>query len=181
MTNIAIGKIAPLVAAALIAAPLIASATVVDFSLSDVSGNTWQYNYSIINTTQPGNIGEFTVFFAPGQYSNLSVQASPGNWSSVVAQPSSNPLVSGSFDAQALDLGLAPGQSQAGFAVQFTWLGSGTPGSQLFNIVDPTIGTLESGNTTLVATPVPLPAATWLFVSGLTGFGAMVRKRCKLP
>ncbi len=173
-------KLALLFAAVLMAGPLVATATVVDFSVTEVSGSTWQYNYTISNTTQPGNIGEFTVFFTQGQSSNLSVAASPGNWSSIVAQPDPNLPANGFLDSQALDLGLSPGSSQNGFSVQFTWLGTGTPGSQPFNIVDSnTFTTLESGNTTLVS-PVPLPASSLLLMSGLVGFGgSMWRSRPK--
>jgi hypothetical protein len=121
----------------------------VSFSTTDISGNTWQYDYTITNNTAINPIGELTVFYALGQYSNLMVESSPGNWSSIVSQPDPGLPADGFFDAQALDNGLASGTSQGGFAVQFTWLGQGTPGAQPFDIVDPnTFTTLASGYTT---------------------------------
>ena len=65
---------------------------------------------------------------------------------------------------------------QGGFAVQFTWLGAGTPGAQPFEIVDPdTFQTLESGSTTVV----PLPATGWLlgWATGLIAWRARNRAR----
>ena len=50
--------------------------------------------------------------------------------------------------------GILGGQSVSGFLVKFDWLGGGTPGSQLYKIVNPvTFETIDSGTT------VPEPAA----------------------
>jgi hypothetical protein len=109
----------------------------VTYTATDVSGSTWQYNYTFTNNLASGNIGEVTVYYALGSYEGLSVASSPGNWSPLVAQPDPSLPADGFFDVQATDAGLASGNSVSGFAVDFTWLGAGTPGSQVFNIVNP--------------------------------------------
>jgi hypothetical protein len=126
----------------------------VAYTATDISGNTWQYSYTLTNGLVPGNIGELTVFFSVGLYSNLASPASPGNWSPIVVQPDASLPQDGFYDVQALDAGLAPGQSVSEFTVDFTWLGTGTPGSQLFNIVNPVdYSTQYAGNTTLAGPP----------------------------
>jgi hypothetical protein len=109
---------------------------------SDASAgtSTWQYNYTITNTTPGGAalpaIDEFTIYYALGTYSDLAVASSSSNWSSLVAPPDPILGADGFFDAEANDAGLPAGASVANFSVDFTFLGKGTPGSQLFNIVD---------------------------------------------
>ena len=53
------------------------------------------------------------------------------------------------------------GQSVEGFTVSFDWLGTGLPGSQPFEIINPLDSqTIDSGNT------VPEPATLLLFALG---------------
>jgi hypothetical protein len=79
----------------------------------------------------------------------------------------------------ALSGGIASGGTLGGFQVQFDFLGAGAPGSQAFTVVDPfTFDNLEGG-LTVATTVIPLPAAAWLFVGGLSilvGFGKKSRK-----
>jgi len=115
------------------------------YSVSELSSDagtgtsTWQYNYSITNTTPGGAlpaIDEFTIYYALGAYSSLNIVSSPSNWSSLVAPPDPGLTADGFFDAEANDAGLAAGATNGGFSVDFTYLAQGTPGQQLFNIVD---------------------------------------------
>jgi hypothetical protein len=130
----------------------------VSYTATDLNGSTWQYDYTITNSLVPTNVGEFTIFFTLGQYSNLNVENSPGTWSSIVAQPDPNLPADGFFDSQALNNGLAPGGTQANFSVDFTWLGTGTPGPQTFDIVDTNdYSTLYEGSTTLASSPAQAP------------------------
>jgi hypothetical protein len=157
----------------------------VSYTATDISGSTWEYTYTIDNSVLSSNLTEFTTFFALGQYSNLAVLSSPGNWSPIVAQPDAGLPADGFYDAVALDAGLAAGASQTGFSVEFTYGGAGTPGSQLFNIVDSnTFATLATGQTTLAGggvtsapeiDPSSLIGAMTLLLGGL----AMIRGSAK--
>lgn len=145
---------APLVALAASLLAIVPSANAqVSYTATDISGTTWEYNYTITNNLSV-NLTEFTTFFTLGQYTNLEVVSAPSNWEggggALAINPDPSLPADGFFDAQASDAGLAPGASQGGFSVEFTYLGTGTPGAQLFNFVDSSsFATLEAGNTTL--------------------------------
>jgi len=158
----------------------------VSYTATDLNGSTWQYDYTITNSFVPTNVGEFTVFFTLGQYSNLSVETSPGTWSSIVAQPDPNLPADGFFDSQALNNGLAPGGTQSNFSVDFTWLGTGAPGPQTFDIVDTNdYSTLYAGTTTSGSSVAQAPeidprsgvGAVVLLLGGLTVLGGRRSRR----
>ncbi|MBN1765568.1 MAG: PEP-CTERM sorting domain-containing protein, partial [Sedimentisphaerales bacterium] len=63
---------------------------------------------------------------------------------------------------------IAPGETVSGFSVSFDWLGTGVPGAQFYEIIDPDdFSTLDSGYT------VPEPGTTILLCLG----GLMIHKR----
>ena len=157
----------------------------VSYTATDISGSTWQYNYTVTNNLPGANLLEFTTFFAQGEYSNLTLSSSPGNWSPIVAQPDPNLPAAGFYDSQALDSGLTSGASQSGFSVQFTYDGAGTPGPQTFNFVDPnSFATLVAGLTTLtgggggtMSAPEIDPSSTSAAMTLLLGTLAVMRGR----
>jgi hypothetical protein len=60
--------------------------------------------------------------------------------------------------------------------VTFDYLGDGSPGEQVFEVVDPvTFATLDSDTTTLI----PLPATAWLLGASLIGAAARTRRRIR--
>src|SRR5262249_23476464 len=59
------------------------------------------------------------------------------NWSELVAQPDPPIHADGFYDALSTTGGIPAGNHVAGFAVTFDWLGTGLPGAQRFDIVDP--------------------------------------------
>ncbi len=155
-------------------APEIAQATTVTYTAVNLSGTTWQYDYTVTNNTLGSALREFTVFFDRTQYTNLAVQGSPVDWDSLVAQPDNNLPDDGYFDSLNTSTGLAIGANRSGFSVQFDFLGTGTPGAQPFSVVDPgTFAALENGTTTTV----PLPATAWLLGWAMGLAGLRIRNR----
>lgn len=157
-----------------------AMATTVGFTATNLTGNTWEVAYTITNDTLAQDIDEFTIFFDANLFQNLTVGNTPADWDPLVIQPDPGLPDDGFYDALALVAGIAPGATLSGFSVVFDFLGSGTPGAQPFDIVDPvTFDALDSGTTQRAV--VPVPAALWLFGSGLLGLaGANGRSRCAL-
>jgi hypothetical protein len=148
-----------------------AHATSIQYDLVALGGDDYRYVYSITNTGSLGSgvpIQLFDVDFDPAQYleSSLTITTpSPlsGNWDQIFL--ASAPGAPAEYDALALTGGIADGTTVTGFSVDFTWIGTGTPGIQPYGIYDPdTFVLLEQGVT---ASPVPVPAALWLFGSGL--------------
>jgi hypothetical protein len=148
-----------------------AYATSVQYNLVDLGGGDYRYVYSITNDGSLGSgvpIQLFDIFFDPAQYleSSLSVTTPPplnGDWDQIFL--ASSPGVPAAYDALASAGGIADGATVTGFSVDFQWIGTGTPGVQPYEIYDPnTFALLEQG---VSASPVPVPAALWLFSSGL--------------
>jgi len=161
----------------LVSIPQNLKATTITYDEIDLGGGQWQYSYLLKNDTLATAIEEFTIFFDYGKYGNLAVNNPVPNWDGLTVNPD---LIfgvpeNGFYDVLALGSGVSPGASLSGFSVAFDWLGSGTPGVQYFEVIDPiTFGTLDSGYT---AAAVPLPGTFFLFGSGFLGFGFFHLKR----
>jgi hypothetical protein len=138
-----------------------ALATVIEYDLEDTGGNTWRYNYYVTNDTLGESLDEFTVYFDVGLFADLSIGDAPLSWDPIVIEPDPNLPHAGFYDALALVAGIAPGETLGGFWVQFSWLGAGSPGSQLFDVVNANFETIDSGITRLRVTdpgpPVGVP------------------------
>jgi hypothetical protein len=131
-----------------------ASATDVTYDLTSLGGNEWQYSFTVSNNSLSVPVQEFTVFFDPASFTHLTVgPVQPAAWPNplvVPADPAFLPDLSGFgfFDTLAADSGISPGAKLAGFSVDVDFLGSGTPGGQVFEVIDPgTFSTLERGET----------------------------------
>ena len=143
----------------------------IQYSLTNINNNVWQYDYTVNNTTLASDIEQFSIVFDIDQYTNLSTSLTPAGWDALVLQPDADIPDDGIYDALALGSGIGLGEILGGFTVEFEYLGAGIPGAQAFTIVDRnTFATLESGTTV-----VPLPGALWLFMSGLLFGGFFVR------
>jgi len=147
----------------------------IDYQVSNISGNEWQYNYyvSIPPTNSLLNLQAFTVFFDPTLTTNLQDTSgeSTTNWG--IFSIAYDPVLGsdGFYTAQAL----ADNPLTIPFTITFDYLGSGTPGSQPFSIDQfdangNLTSNLATGNTTLLGTvAVPEPGTLVLLLSGLIG------------
>ena len=160
-----------------------AHATVIDYQLVPLGGNSYQYIYTVQNDGSLGagtSISEFDLLFDPTLYDESSLTlASPttisGNWSEIFL--ASGLSVPAAYDALATSAGIGVGSGVTGFAVDFTWLGPGTPGAQPYEIYDPNSFVLLEQGTTVAVSAVPIPAALWLLASGIAALLAMSRTR----
>ncbi|MFT3816444.1 MAG: PEP-CTERM sorting domain-containing protein [Rubrivivax sp.] len=134
-------------------------AATISYTLTSLGGQDWQYSYIVGNDDgSPASLEEFTIYFGAGLYGNLQLTASPPGWDGLLIQPDDALPAAGFLDGLASGTGLSAGESLGGFSVSFTYLGSGTPGSQHYDIVDPlTFAVLASGSTALAVAPPPPP------------------------
>ncbi len=146
------------------------NATVVTYEATNLGAGAWQYDYSVKNNTLLSPIEEITIYFPLGLYSDLLSVGQPLNWDSIVVQPDFSLPADGFLDSLTLSAAILPAQTLAPFSVQFTWLGSGKPGSQSFEVVDPVSFTvLDSGTTATPLSPpsVPEPGTMPLAILGV--------------
>lgn len=137
----------------------------VNYDLVPMGGNVYRYVYSITNNGTLGSnvsVQLFDILFDTSLYREPSLQiVTPGSLSALWSQLllTSLPGVPATYDALALQGGIPPGSTVKGFSVQFLWLGSGTPGSQPFQIFDPTtFQLLQTGQTVGSSPSTPLGA-----------------------
>lgn len=154
-------------AAVLLSGTVAAQAAVIDSTYTPLVGGQWSVDFNVLNDGSPAQIGEFTVYFAVGQFSGLSLGSSPATWSPLVIQPDPGIPADGFFDGAVVGPvnALTLGQSQGGFIVNFTYLGQAQPGSLPFDIVDANFNTVFSGYTTVLASNVPEPASLCLWLA----------------
>ncbi len=161
-----------------VATALPSHATTVRYDLNLVSGNTWQYDFSVANDSLATPIGEFTIYFDRALFSNLQLVSAPADWDPLAIPPDPGLPQDGYFDWLALSAGIDPGQSLGSFRVLVDFAGNSTPGGSLFEVIDPeTFATLDRGFTTPVVAAVPEPSTIALLTSGL--LFAMLRGRSR--
>jgi hypothetical protein len=91
-------------------------------------------------------------------------------WDEIVLQPEPFLGDDDGYDARAAGLNIDIGESVIGFSISFDWLGTGSPASQFYEIINPTtFETIDSGRT------VPEPAMPLLF-----GLGGLIRLKKRL-
>jgi len=159
-----------------------ASAVTITYQATDLvdvvpGQDLWRYSYSVSGSFVA--FGGFNIFFSPGLYRSLENPPSGVNadWLVSSTEPNAGLPADGLYSATALVS--SPSLANL-FTVSFVWLGSGSPGSQFFEVFDDTFSISETGQTQLAAPGgrVPVPGTAILIGLGLFTLGA--RKKLKL-
>jgi hypothetical protein len=143
-------------------------------------GDLYEYAYHVSGFTFYQDYG-FSTFFDPGSYGDIepfgqpfgSVTPPNSDWDTVSVDP--DPLLPGDglYDALALTNNASLADP---FRVQFIWQGSGTPGSQPFQVYyfdGQQFEMIAEGDTA----PVPEPGTMLLLGSGLVGLAGLRRRK----
>jgi len=157
------------------------SSIVIDYSWAQVgnTGNTYIYTYSVDNMpTGTFPVQVFDILFDPTLYQETSitnVTPEPLNteWSpTILFSVGSEPAA---FDAESQS-GIAVGDTVGGFAVEFNYLGQGSPGSQPFEIYNLSYTMIQSGTTQLAGAPEPSSGSYIVGILLVCGVWAVRRK-----
>ncbi len=146
-------------------------------TLIDAASQRWRYTYDLTQYAVYGSTsflaGDVLDFdFNANLYADLTLlPEGPGvDWSAMVIQPDPALPALGYYDLQAQ----VRNPSLAGpFTVAFTWLGSGTPGWQSFEVYDSNFRMITGS----ITHPVPEPASAYMLMAGLLGGAWMLGGR----
>ena len=169
---------AVLLVIATVASVSAAHAGIVQYTTTSLGGSNWRYDYTITNTTPSSGFDELTIYFDPGRYGAIASGTAPSGWDPLIVQPDTGIPADGFFDVLNLGGPLADGETVSGFSVVFSYLLSGTPGAQSFELYDFNSFTLlDSGRTaTAQTTNVPEPQTLLLMLAALGGLGFARRR-----
>ncbi|QEY13686.1 PEP-CTERM sorting domain-containing protein [Cellvibrio sp. KY-YJ-3] len=153
------------------------NAVVIDTRYEQVDSNLWTMDLTIHNDQPDQFIHEFTVFFAPELFADLTIVASPFTWDSLVVQPDAL-LGDGFLDSYSFT-GLAFGDALSGFKIAFSYAGFDAPGALDFLVYDADFSPLGEGQTRVVTQAVPESSTLMLLLLGCMAL-ALTRKSKQL-
>jgi hypothetical protein len=155
-----------------------------DFSYveTDFGGGTWQYEYTLFNTSDPvadAGFDLYDVFFAFDPTATFTVTAIPTGWdwnggSGFADMYSLNP------GEPPIGTDIAPGASLSDFVFLFDYRAGALPFDVLlWNTNDPDNPAMYSGTSSGTTSAVPEPSTLLLLSAGITGM-VLLRKRFKV-
>jgi hypothetical protein len=161
------------------ASPALADGVSVDYTAINLGSGTWQYDYTLQGSFL-ANWGVAIYFptpdYAGGSITDLAT-GDPNYWLTFPLQADPTIPAPGEYDIVALVDN--PSLSSV-FDVTFQWNGTGTPGTQDFNLYDFTNGAalLASGTTAAAVTAVPEPTPLLLMLlAGLASLTVLMIRR----
>lgn len=141
------------------------AAIIVQYQAASLGGNLYRYTYFPSGYSFSPN-QDLDIRFDPALYSNLLNGVAPASFDLAVFQPNNPPGAPGDYDPLAL---INNPPLTGTFAISFTYLGTGAPGSQPFfiNQFDPAgnlIARIDSGRT---VSSIPEPSSLVLLLAGV--------------
>lgn len=146
------------------------SAALITYTTQFLGGASYRHDYTITHQIGEDPVHLIDIEFDPALYleSSLTIVSDPvmtADWDQIlIGSQTGLPAL---LDLFALVAPLSDGATLSGFAIEFEWLGTGMPGSQAFQILNPdTFDAVSAGRTTGAAS-VPEPAPLLLALTGL--------------
>lgn len=154
-----------------------AKAAGIEYALTPLGADKWQYDYTLVNPDGSLSFDEITVFFALPAVQSIASFAAPSGWDGIVAQPDSAIPADGFVDWLRAAGPVPSATRTSGFSVVFEVAGGALPAVQSFQLVNSNgpngFEVVASG----ITSAVPEPGAVALMIPGVLVVGMVAGRR----